>query len=97
VAIGGDVERSVVVQEFNHVVRCWSIDDRRGNKLIHGLVIRWVGRVVHESRAACVDRAGDEGHAHGFVVRDTLECADDVCALKILQFTSAFRHLSMAR
>jgi hypothetical protein len=40
--------------------------------------------VVDEACAAAVDGAGEEGHAEGFVVRDALEGADEVCALEVL-------------
>ncbi len=39
---------------------------------------------MHESRAADVDAAGEEGHAEGFVVGDALEGADDVGAFEVL-------------
>jgi hypothetical protein len=48
-------------------------------------VIRGVGGIVDEAGAACVYAAGEEGHAERLVVRDSLEGADEVSTLKILE------------
>ena len=75
-AVGGDVERFVVVQQFEHVRGRGRVDDGGGNELVHGLVVGGFGRVVHEAGAAAVDGAGEESHAQASLVRDALEGAD---------------------
>lgn len=84
VAVGGHVERLVVVQEFEHVGWRGDVDDGGGDDLVHGLVVGGFGWVVDEPGAAAVDGAGEEGHADGFLVGDALEGADEVCAFEIL-------------
>lgn len=83
-AVGGQVERLGVVQQLEHVRRRRRVDDRGRDELVHGFVVGRVGRVVHQAGAAAVDRAGEEGHADGFLVRDALEGADKVGALEVL-------------
>lgn len=75
-AIGRHVERFVVVEEFEDVRGGRGVDDRGGDKLVHGFVVRGFGGVVYEAGAAAGNRAGEEGHAEGFLVGDTLESAD---------------------
>lgn len=84
VAVGGHVQRLVVVQQLEDVRRRRGVDDRGRDELVHGLVVRRLGRVVHQPRAAAVDGAREEGHAQRFLVRDALEGADQVGALKVL-------------
>lgn len=40
---------------------------------------------MDEAGAAGVDTAREEGHAERFVVGDSLQGADEVCALKVLK------------
>ena len=75
-AVGGDVEGLVVVQQFDEVGGRGAVDDGGGDELVHCFVVRGFGRVVHEACAAAVDGAGEEGHADGFLVGDALQCAD---------------------
>lgn len=75
-AISGDVQRPVVVQELEHVVWRGGGDDGAGDELVHGLVVGGVGGVVQEAGAAEGGAAAEEGHADGFLVRDALEGAD---------------------
>ena len=44
-----------------------------------------VGGVVDEAGAAGVDGAGEECHADGALVGDSLECADEVGAFEVLE------------
>ncbi|KAL8742350.1 MAG: hypothetical protein Q9190_005145 [Brigantiaea leucoxantha] len=76
VAVGGDVQRFVVVQELEHVGWWRGVDDGGGDELVHCLVVGRFGRVVHEAGAAAVDGAGEEGHSQGFLMGDALEGAD---------------------
>ena len=75
-AVGGDVQGFVVVEEFEDVAWGRGVDDTGGNELVHCFVVGGVGGVVDEAGAAGVDCAGDEGHADGALVRDSLEGAD---------------------
>ena len=84
VAVGGHIERLVVVQHLEHVGWRRGVDDGGRDQLVHGLVVGRFGRVVHEAGAAAVDGAGEEGHADGFLVGDALEGADEVGALEVL-------------
>lgn len=68
VAIGGDVQRLVGVQKLEHIRRRRGVDDRGGDELIHGLVIRGFGGVMHKTGAAAVDCTGEECHADGFLM-----------------------------
>lgn len=79
-----DVEGFVGVQETEDVGVWRGVDDGRRDDLIHCLVIVGFGGVVHETCAAHVDGAGEEGHAKRFVVCDALEGADEIGALEIL-------------
>lgn len=84
-AIGRDVEGfGVAVEEFDDVGRGWGVYDRGGDELVHCFMVGGLGGVVDEAGAADVDGAGEEGHAEGFLVGDTLEGADEVCAFEIL-------------
>ena len=85
VAVGGDVELLVVVEELEHVARRGAVDDGGRNELVHGLVVRGAGRVVDETGAAAVDGAGEKGHADGALVGYPLECADEVSTLEVLR------------
>lgn len=76
VAVGGDVEGFVVVQQLEDVGRGRGVDDRGRDELVHGLVVGGVRGVVHEAGAADGDGAREEGHAEGFLVGDSLEGAD---------------------
>lgn len=69
-AVGGDVERLVVVEELEDVAGWRRVDDGGGDELVHGFVVGRVGGVVHEARAARVDRAAEEGEADGAPLRD---------------------------
>lgn len=40
---------------------------------------------MDETGAADVDGTGEESHSERLVMRDALECADEVCAFEILQ------------
>ena len=75
-AVGGHVERFIVVEEFEDVGGRRGVDDRGGDQLVHCFVVRGFGGVVHEAGAAAGDGAGEEGHAEGFLVGDSLEGAD---------------------
>ena len=86
-AVQRDVQRFIVVQEFDDVGGCRSVDDAGGDELVHCFVVGGVGGVVDETRAADVDAAAEEGHAEGFVVRDALEGADHVGAFEVLGIT----------
>lgn len=79
-----DVERLVVVQQFDDVVGRRRVDDRAADELVHGFVVARFAGVVHEARAADVYAAGEEGHADGLVVRDALQGAEDVGAFEVL-------------
>lgn len=85
VAVGGDVEGLVVVEEFEDVGWGRDVDDGGRDDLVHGLVVGGFGWVVDESRATAIDGAGEEGHADGFLVGDALEGADEVCAFEVLK------------
>ena len=69
-AVGGDVERFVVVEELEDVAGWGGVDDGGGDELVHCFVVGWVGRVVHEARAAGVHCAAEEGHADGAPLGD---------------------------
>ncbi len=84
-AVRRDVERLVVVEKFKNVGGGWCVDDGGRNELIHGFVVGGVGGVVNEAGAAGIHCAGNEGHADGALVRDTLEGADEVGALEVLK------------
>lgn len=71
-----DIQILIVVQEFDDVARLRGVDDRGGDELIHRLMIARMGRIVDEPGATDVDGAGEESHAEGFVVGDSLEGAD---------------------
>ena len=75
-AVGGDVERFVVVEELEDVVRRRGVDDGAGDELVHRLEVGGVGRVVHETRAACVHGAGEECEADVALSRDALKSAN---------------------
>ena len=69
-AVGGDVERFVVVEELEDVAGRWGVDDGGGDELVHCFVVGGVGRVVHEACAAGVHCAAEEGHADGAPLGD---------------------------
>ena len=75
---------SSFVSELKHVGGRAGVDDGSGDQLVHGLVVGRLGGVVHEAGAAAVDRAGEEGHADGLLVRDALQGTDEIGALEIL-------------
>ena len=83
-AVCGDVEGLVVVQEFEDVGGRAGIDDGGGDKLVHGLVVGGLRGVMDKAGAATVDSAREEGHADGFLVRNALEGADEVSAFEVL-------------
>ena len=58
-----DVERLVVVQQFDHVAGRRGVDDGGADELVHRLVVAGFAGVVHEACAADVHAAGEEGHA----------------------------------
>lgn len=63
-AVGGDVERLVVVQELEDVIGRRGVDDGRGDKLIHRFVVGGMGGVVHETCTAGVHGAAEESKAY---------------------------------
>lgn len=65
VAVLRDVERSVVVEEFEDVGGGRRVDDGGGDQLVHGFMRGRVRGVVEESGAAGGDTAGEEGYADG--------------------------------
>ena len=69
-AVGGDVERFVVVEELEDVAGWGGVNDGRGDQLVHGFVVGGVRGVVHEARAAGVHCAAEESHADGASLRD---------------------------
>ena len=75
-AVGGDVERFVVVEELEDVVWRRGVDDGAGDELVHRLEVGGVGRVVHETCAACVHGAGEECEADAALSRDALKSAN---------------------
>ena len=85
VAVGGDVKGFVVVQEFEHVRRRWGIYDRSRYQLIHCFVVRGFRGVMHKTGTTAVNGTGKESHADGFLVRNSLESANQVSSLKILR------------
>lgn len=84
--VGGDVEGFLAVEEAHDVGGERGVDDGRGDELVHCLVVGGVRGVVDEAGAAGVDAAGEEGHAHGFVVGDALKGADEVGAFEVLEW-----------
>lgn len=87
-AVGGDIERFVVVEKFEDVRGRWSIDHGRGDELVHCLMVGRVGRVVNETSAAGVDGSRQEGEADGALFRDALERADQIGTLEVLHSRS---------
>ena len=83
-SVSGNIERFVIVKHLDHVAGGWSVDDRRGDDLVHSLVVGWVRRVVDEACSAGVDSAGEESHTNGALVGDALERADQVGAFQVL-------------
>lgn len=85
-AVGGDVERLViVVEEFEDVGGWRGVDDRRRDDLVHCLVVGGAGGVVDEAGAAAVDGTGEEGHADAALLGDSLERADEICPFEVLR------------
>lgn len=84
-AVGGDVEGFVVVKELEDVGGWRGVHDRGGDELVHGLVVRRVRGVVHETGAAGVDGSREEGETDGALFGDALEGADEVGAFKVLR------------
>ena len=62
-AVGGDVQGFLRVEEAHDVAGQGRVDDGRGDELVHCLVVGGVGGVVHKAGTAGVDAAGKEGHA----------------------------------
>lgn len=83
-AVGRHVKRLVGLQEAQDVRRRRRVDHGRRNELVHRLVVLRVAGVMHQSGTAERHGAGEEGHAQRLVVRDALECADEICAFQIL-------------
>ena len=69
-AVGGDVERFVVVEELEDVAGWGRVDDGGRDELVHGFVVGGVGGVMHEARTAGVNRAAKEGEADGAPLGD---------------------------
>jgi hypothetical protein len=67
-AILRDIQRFIVVEEFEDVGGWGGVDNGRGDELVHGFVGGGVGRVVEEAGAAGGDGAGEEGDADGALV-----------------------------
>lgn len=84
-AVLGDVEGFVVVEEFEDVGGRGSVDDGGGDELVHGFVGGGVGGVIEEAGAAGGDGAGEEGYADRTLLGDALEGADEVGTLEVLR------------
>lgn len=84
-AVSGDVEWFVIVEELEDVGGERGVDDGGGDDLVHCFVVGGFGGVVDEASAAAVDGAGEEGHAEGFLVRDALEGANQVGSFEVLK------------
>ena len=84
-AVCGNVELFVVVEHFQHIIAGWSVDDGRGDELVHGFVVVGTRWVVQETGAAAGDRAGQDGNAEGTGLGDGLEGANEVRAFEVLE------------
>ena len=71
-AVLRDVQRFIIMEEFEDVGGGGRVDDGGGDELVHGFVGGGVGGVVEEAGAAGGDGAGEEGDADGALVRDGL-------------------------
>ena len=83
-AVQGDVEGFVVVEELEDVGGGRGADDGGGDELVHCFVVGGVGGVVEDAGAADGGAAAEEGHADAAAVGDGLESADQVGAFEVL-------------
>ena len=63
VAVGRHIDGFLRVEEAHDIAWQGSVDDRGRDQLVHCLVIRRVGRIVHKAGTTCVNAAREEGHA----------------------------------
>ena len=84
-AVGGDVERFVVVEQAEDGAADGRVDDGGRDDLVHRLVILRMGGIVDDAGAAAGHGAGEEGHPQGFVVGYALEGADQIRPFQVLQ------------
>lgn len=74
----------MTVKELDNVGWGRGVDDRGGNELVHGLVVRWLSWVVNKAGAADVDSTRKESHTKRLLMRNALESANEVSTLEIL-------------
>lgn len=79
-----NIECTVVVQESESVAARRSVHHRGGDDLVHCLVVLRPGRIMYQTSATAIHRSREERHAHRLVMRDALQCSDEVCSLEVL-------------
>lgn len=73
------------MEHFDDVGWRRDVDNRRGDKLIHGLVVGGTGRIMDQSCSTDIDGTRDESHANTLLLRNSLQSSNEIGPLKVLQ------------